>query len=345
MRFLLSAVFVALSLGLVAVEAQPSGGNNSTIPTSKLFPAGERKQQKAHGKPTMEGGCGGAYPPSPFNYPAQPRTKGDCKTSGKTTKCTFAFPSSAYWNQTHVGINGIFTTPCKGTGSVVLIGGAGGMSYDQGAHAPGTKVTSAIRVFGRTAIEKHTTFVVQVGGQGETGFLDGNYYGGWPNGGHGFGDDSNDGSDYGNYYEYDGRDSVAKIKQLAIPAPPYYNIQSGGGGGGSTELIGCLTGKRLVVAAGGGGNGYSRSGGDVFNPDYYGRPATDGQVTTTWRGADVPAGVFSNTGGGGGGLFGGAAGTDGNGGYAGKSLGDTIVEAGGANGAAGSAVITFTAVL
>ncbi|KAE8222180.1 hypothetical protein CF319_g4580 [Tilletia indica] len=78
----------------------------------------------------------GTYLSYPFNYPAAPQTKGNCTTANKTTTCTFAFPPEALWNQTHGGLNGIFITPCKGNGSVVLIGGAGGLSYDQGAHAP-----------------------------------------------------------------------------------------------------------------------------------------------------------------------------------------------------------------
>ncbi|KAE8229794.1 hypothetical protein CF326_g5227 [Tilletia indica] len=115
-----------------------------------------------------------------------------------------------------------------------------------------------------------------------------------------------------------------------------------GGGGGSTESISHRLGKRLVVAGGGGGNRYSYFEPDTLNERFYGQPATEGKSTTTWKGGDASPDLKYVTGGGGGGLLGGVAGEAGNGGYAGKSLGDIMEERGGNNEQAGSAVIKFT---
>ncbi|KAE8244719.1 hypothetical protein A4X13_0g6333 [Tilletia indica] len=158
----------------------------------------------------------------------------------------------------------------------------------------------------QTKGQKNTSSIVQIGGQGETGYLDNSVAGGWPNGGSGIG------------------------------------TSIDGGGGGSTELVSHRSGKRLVIAGGGGGNGYSYFGPDNFNERFYGQPATEGKFTTTWKGGDASPDLKYVTGGGGGGLLGGVAGEAGNGGYAGKSLGDIIEERGGNNEQAGSAVIKFT---
>ncbi|KAE8209152.1 hypothetical protein CF327_g6832 [Tilletia walkeri] len=253
------------------------------------------------------------------NAPAPPQSQGNCNSTGATTMCTFVQPDSADILQHHRGINGVWTAPCAGTGTVTLLGGAGGFTSDQGYHSPGYKATGAIKVAGKTLISAGTVFRVQVGGSGYVGYIDGTGQGGWPNGGAGA-----PAAGFGGYYY---RRNVKRASD-----------NDGGGGGGSTELIVAATGERVVVAGGGGGNGYSYAR-DAFNNFYPGQPQQDDQLMPSPLGGNAGQDSWAN-GGGGGGLVGGKAGTNGNGGYAGQSKGDTI--AWGDNWLCGTALITFT---